>query len=53
MSILNIRAEGECKYDILSLGEIMIRLDPGENVFILHAILRCGRAAVNTMSLAV
>src|SRR4030042_4151961 len=30
MSILNLREESKCKYDILSLGEIMIRLDPGE-----------------------
>jgi 2-dehydro-3-deoxygluconokinase len=30
MSILNLRPEGECKYDILALGEIMLRLDPGE-----------------------
>ena len=30
MSILNLRPEGKCKYDILSLGEIMLRLDPGE-----------------------
>jgi 2-dehydro-3-deoxygluconokinase len=30
MSILNLRPERECKYDILSLGEIMLRLDPGE-----------------------
>ncbi len=30
MSVLNLRPESECKYDILSLGEIMLRLDPGE-----------------------
>ncbi len=30
MSILNLRPEEECKHDILSLGEIMLRLDPGE-----------------------
>ena len=30
MDSLKIRAESSCKYDILSLGEIMLRLDPGE-----------------------
>jgi len=28
---LKIKPRSECKYDILSLGEIMIRLDPGDN----------------------
>lgn len=27
---IQLRPENECKYDILSLGEIMIRLDPGD-----------------------
>ncbi|MHC4636345.1 MAG: sugar kinase, partial [Planctomycetota bacterium] len=31
MTVLNIKSRSECKYDILSLGEIMIRLDPGDN----------------------
>ncbi len=30
MSIIKLKPENVCKYDILSLGEIMIRLDPGE-----------------------
>ncbi len=30
MPVLNLRAESESKYDILSLGEVMLRLDPGE-----------------------
>jgi 2-dehydro-3-deoxygluconokinase len=30
MSSLNIKPAGSCKYDMLSLGEIMLRLDPGE-----------------------
>jgi 2-dehydro-3-deoxygluconokinase len=29
MPILNIKPPEECKYDILSLGEVMLRLDPG------------------------
>jgi 2-dehydro-3-deoxygluconokinase len=31
MNILNIKPSETCKYDILSLGEVMIRLDPGDN----------------------
>lgn len=30
MAKLTIRAAEECRYDILSLGEVMLRLDPGE-----------------------
>ncbi len=30
MAGLDLRPASECKYDILSLGEIMIRLDPGQ-----------------------
>jgi 2-dehydro-3-deoxygluconokinase len=31
MSNLNIKPAANCRYDILSLGEVMIRLDPGNN----------------------
>ena len=30
MAVLDVKAPSECKYDILSLGEVMIRLDPGD-----------------------
>ncbi len=30
MAIIELKPESSCKYDILSLGEVMIRLDPGE-----------------------
>ena len=30
MDGLKLRTKSECKYDILSLGEIMLRLDPGQ-----------------------
>ncbi|MEN8127818.1 MAG: sugar kinase [Planctomycetota bacterium] len=30
MNSIKLKSESECKYDILSLGEIMLRLDPGE-----------------------
>ena len=29
MAVINVKPKSECKYDIVSLGEIMIRLDPG------------------------
>jgi len=31
MNSLKIKSKSKCKYDILSLGEIMLRLDPGDN----------------------
>ena len=30
MAIIDVKPESQCKYDILSLGEVMIRLDPGD-----------------------
>ncbi len=30
MAILNLRPKEECKYDCVSLGEVMLRLDPGD-----------------------
>jgi 2-dehydro-3-deoxygluconokinase len=30
MSALKLKPAAECRYDILSLGEVMLRLDPGE-----------------------
>jgi len=30
MAVLELKAPSECKHDILSLGEVMIRLDPGD-----------------------
>ena len=30
MSLLNLKSAEECRYDAVSLGEIMLRLDPGE-----------------------
>ena len=30
MSVLKIKPKDQCKYDCISLGEIMLRLDPGE-----------------------
>src|SRR4051812_27008677 len=30
MPILNVKPADSCKYDMLALGEVMLRLDPGE-----------------------
>src|SRR3954471_21460381 len=30
MAVLDIKPAGACKYDLVALGEIMLRLDPGE-----------------------
>jgi len=30
MATLDIKPDGSCKYDLVALGEIMLRLDPGE-----------------------
>ena len=30
MAVIDVKPSSECRYDIVSLGEIMIRLDPGE-----------------------
>lgn len=30
MASLNVRPQGSCKYDIVSLGEVMLRMDPGD-----------------------
>lgn len=30
MAAIDLKSPSECKYDILSLGEVMLRLDPGE-----------------------
>ena len=34
---LNLKPESECRYDAVSLGEVMLRLDPGEGR------IRCAR----------
>ncbi|MBW2368737.1 MAG: sugar kinase [Deltaproteobacteria bacterium] len=31
MTILDIKSEKDCRYDLVSLGEVMLRLDPGES----------------------
>jgi 2-dehydro-3-deoxygluconokinase len=37
-TLIQLRDPSTCKYDMLALGEIMLRLDPGEGR------IRCARA---------
>ncbi|MBN2214291.1 MAG: sugar kinase [Bacteroidales bacterium] len=30
MAVLNLKSEDKCRYDCISLGEVMLRLDPGD-----------------------
>ena len=43
---LNVRPKSECKFDAVSLGEVMLRLDPGESVP--QDLSAHGKAAENT-----
>lgn len=31
MAVLNLRPADRCQYDLISLGEVMVRLDPGDS----------------------
>lgn len=46
---LNLRPKNECMFDEISLGEIMLRLDPGEAELKPPVPSVHGRAAVNIM----
>lgn len=46
---LKLRPKEECAFDEISLGEIMLRLDPGEEELKPRALLKHGKAAENTM----
>lgn len=47
---LNLKPKSECKYDAVSLGEVMLRLDPGrgEESGLPELFVR-GKVAENTM----
>ena len=49
---LVIRKKEECKWDLVSLGEVMLRLDPGDVRVATTRQFRCGRAAASTTWLA-
>lgn len=46
---LNLRPASECKFDAVSLGEVMLRLDPGEAESVLQDPSAHGKAAESTM----
>ena len=49
---LKLRTKEECKFDAVSLGEIMLRLDPGEGRIRTARSSAPGRAAANITSSA-
>ena len=50
MAVLELKPEQSCRYDLISLGEIMLRFDPERGGFTPRAPFGSGKAAVNTMS---
>ncbi len=47
---LVLKPAEQCRYDALSLGEVMLRLDPGEGRIRTARQFRAGRAAASTTS---
>ena len=50
---LNLRPASECKFDAVSLGEVMLRLDPGEGRIRTEDSSVHGKAAENTTQFVV
>ena len=50
---MQIKPASDCTYDILSLGEVMLRLDPGDGRIRTTRQFQAWKAAANTMLLAV
>ena len=50
---LSLRPAAECRYDAVSLGEVMLRLDPGEGRIRTARQFRAWRAAASTTWLVV
>lgn len=46
---LNLRPKEECTFDAVSLGEVMLRLDPGEEEFAQQEASAHGKAAESIM----
>ena len=38
---MKIRPKGECRWDLVALGEVMLRLDPGAGRIATTRALRC------------
>ena len=45
---LNLRPKEECQFDAVSLGEVMLRLDPGEGRSVQQETSVHGKAAEST-----
>lgn len=46
---LKLKNRSECKYDAVSLGEVMLRLDPGEEESARPETFKFGKAEENIM----
>ena len=47
---LKIKAKKDCRWDLVSLGEIMLRLDPGDRRIATTRSFESAKAAANTTS---
>ncbi len=45
---LSIKPSDQCHFDLVSLGEVMIRLDPAQLASAPHVTFKFGKAAENT-----
>lgn len=48
MAKMNIKPKSECTYDCISLGEVMLRLDPGKVAYAPPVNSGLGKAVANT-----
>jgi len=53
MAVLDLKSADQCRFDMVALGEILLRLDPGEGRVRLRGNLTRGKVAANTMWRAV
>ena len=50
MSVLKLRGADQCRWDLVALGEVMLRLDPGDGRIATTREFASGRAAASTTS---
>ena len=49
---MNIKPKENCRWDLVALGEVMLRLDPGDRRIWTARSSKCTKAAANTTSRA-
>jgi 2-dehydro-3-deoxygluconokinase len=52
MTLLEIRPAAECRYDLVALGEVMLRLDPGAGRVATARTFTASEGAASTTSRA-